>query len=143
MPAVACRYWRSIKERFASVLDGETLAMILIGVPIMILLGFHLALLAGLAWRYLRVPYFVALVGMFLGMMWALSSPTWICVVTWVLLAAPHLVRSFDELSLKRGFADPWFEGANLEIVTPAHVWFLICQFWVNPAILSAIERAK
>lgn len=143
MPAVASRYWRSIKERFGRALDGETLMMIFIGVPLMILLGFHLALLAGLAWRYIRVPYFVALVALFLGMMWALGSPTWICVVTFVFLVVPHVVRSLDELSLKRGFSDPWFEGANLEIVTPAHVWFLLSRFWIHPAIQGAIERAR
>lgn len=110
--------------------------------PMLILLGFHIAGLAILARKHLRVPYIVSVSILMVLMSAPLiflrgNNPLWIPLVAvlfvQVLVIVTHLMGYTKEELL---------DGGNLEHIAPAHM-MLCVMFLLLPAVYAAQEAYR
>ncbi len=89
----------------------------------MILLGFHVAGLAKLIRKYLRIPYIINLVGLYL----LLLLPLWLHEAgnLWILSIGSSLVLLASLIPLLNSKEYAW-EGHKLESAAPAHIMLVL-----------------
>ena len=105
--------------------------------PLMILLGFHIAGLALLSRKYLRVPYIVGVSVLMAGLSLPLIATRGDHPV-WIPLAAVFLVQILVFGAHAIGYTkQELFDGGNVEYIAPAHMMLCI-MFLLLPAIYAA-----
>jgi hypothetical protein len=105
--------------------------------PLVLLLGMHVAGLAMLIRKFLRVPYFVTLTILYV----LLLIPAWIWYGghIWILLVASSLVLLSSLIPLLIDGREEAMNGSNFEHSAPAHI-VLILVYLLVPAFDAAAE---
>lgn len=105
--------------------------------PLAILLGMHVAGLAMLIRKYIRVPYFVNLTLLYA----LLLVPAWVQYEThiWILIVGTMLVLLASLIPLLTDDRDEAMNGSNFEHSAPAHI-LLVLLYLTLPAFDAAME---
>lgn len=132
----------STKHSARSANTVQELLFVLMVSPIMLLLGFHIAGLALMARRYLRIPYVVSVAVSMAGVSSPLlflrdhNAPIWIPVAAMIFIQALVLgahALFYDKQEL--------LDGGNVEYIAPAHM-MLCLMFLILPGFYAAREEA-
>ena len=128
----------NLDEEDAPWFTWKELPLLLLFVPFGLLLGFHIAGLAILIRRWLRIPYLITMVVFYS----CLTIPLWLLFMkssVWIPLAATSIVFAATVGPIALGGRDEIMDGTNFELSAPAHI-VLILVYLVPPLIGNALQ---
>lgn len=125
------------RESDAPWMTWRDVPLLVLFSPLALLFGMHVAGLAMLIRKYLRVPYFVTLTLLYASLL----IPAWIWYDTnvWILLIGTSLVLLSSLIPVLIDGREEAMNGSNFEHSAPAHIVLILVYLFV-PAFNAAAE---